>query len=134
MSGTPIAGYSIFTGLAPLTKTGADGAPIQGPRAITLVLNFTAQINVIIQELFQEDAQKQLDFVQTIHVDNSASGLAISITTDVTQQRLVIPANKQAILPLYCIENPRLTFTKAAAGNETVKVILTNVAQGPIVW
>lgn len=131
----PNVGFSIFNGLAPVTKSGADGAPIQGPRVITLPFLFTALVNSIVIELFKESTEKQLDFVQTVFVDNQRSALPLTIAADITQHRLYIPAARQAILPIFCIAEPRFTLTKVVVGaDETVNVSFLNIAMGPCVW
>jgi hypothetical protein len=134
MAGLSLVGYSIYNGLAPLTKLGADGAPIQGPRVICVPLQFTSILNSITVEFFKEGTEKQLDFIQTIAMNNSSGTTALTVSADVTQHSVTIAAGKQIICPLFCIETPRLTFTKPAVGNENVLVWVTNIYHPTAVW
>ena len=134
--GLPLVGFSVANGLAPPTKTGADGAPIQGPRIIPITLNFTAPTAPIPIELFQENQDKQLDFVQTLYVDNSASGYMLTVRALVTNQTLHVPPYSQAYLPVLCLLDgqTQLIFSKNNIVAESVPVQLINVAMPAAVW
>lgn len=135
MSGLPLVGYSIFNGLAPRTKMGPDNVPLQGPRVICTPLVFTASKNVVLLEFFQENQDHQLDFIQTVKVNNAASALALTIAVSVTQDFLIIPAGKSAILPLMTSDSPKITITKLVVGaDEAIMFYWTNIAMASIVW
>ena len=134
MAGTPLVGFSIFNGLAPMTKDGADGAPIQGPRMIALPLVFSATINLIRQEFFKEGAEKQLDFIQTIWLNNVSGTTILSVAADLTQHTISLKAGQQGIFPLFCSSEPVLTFTKPAIGAENVFAWVSNIMLPSMVW
>ena len=134
MAGLPLVGFSIFNGLAPITKDGADGAPMQGPRMICVPLAFTAQINAITVEFFKEGVEKQLDFIQTVWMNNFLGTTTLSVAADMTQHSITLAAAKQGIFPLFCSSEPRLTFTKPAIGAENVFVWVSNIMLPSMVW
>lgn len=134
MAGQSLVGFSVFNGLAPLTKDGADGSPIQGPRCIQYTANFTPQNQSLSLELFQENEQKQLDFVQTLYIDNSASGFSITVQSLVTNQKLVVPPYHQAYLPVLTIDQTQFVFSKAVTANENIPIHLINVPMPAAVW
>jgi len=135
MSGLPLVGFSVFNGLAPLTKDGADGAPIQGPRVIMLDVTFSVAKNQTDLEFFQENSDKQLDFVQTICIDNSASSLSVTALSLVTGHRIICPPQAQMIMPIFTIDQTQIRLTKAVVGaDETIRFHFLNVPLPAIVW
>lgn len=73
-----------------------------------------------------------IDFFQSIYVDNFNNGSAIEIDCNITGQRVIVPANSQAWLPLLA-PNPAV-FTFQSTGAVDVTVFLCNMAMPAIVY
>lgn len=117
--------------------------PSAGPKGLAVTLNFQADgvghnpsngEDILIDlQLIEEGAQ--LEYTQTLYVDNSVSGLNFSISLQVNQQTLTVASGRQAYLPLLAARGVKFvgsTGNQAAAGLITLQFL--NVAVPPIVW
>lgn len=115
--------------MAPPATEGAIAVPVPG-------LDFSAITfpdDEYLLDYSNQQAQGKFTTLQAVYVDNANNGSPLIITVQgSTGQRLIIPANAQAYLPILA-QNPfRLTFQ--SAGNVTVPVELLNFPVAPCVW
>jgi hypothetical protein len=107
-------------------------AACEGRKSITTLIDFS--IGLIFRlDLTAIQAQQQwIRSVQTIFVDNSENAVQIVVTCGVTLQRVVIPPNSQAYIPLLQPNPPVLQFEASAAVPLTVQIL--NFFLPPCVW
>lgn len=82
--------------------------PAEGPKIVPLTLDHTVAAALTI-DLTQQQQSGKFSFIQSIMVDNSGNPNPYIITTNIIGQRLVIPANGQAILPIFIGNPPKFT-------------------------
>jgi len=103
----------------------------KGPLAARLVVDFTAQNSY---DLDMQNAQSlnQFDLCQTIFVDNSAGGAAVTITIKGSGQVIVVKAGTQGYFNVMCPNPIQINFT--SAGGSVVTVFLIDVAIPGATW
>lgn len=103
-------------------------APMQGPKALPVTLDFTAT-QIITFDLLLEETQGVIQYVQSIWVDNADNASPLTLTFAQTNQRIVVPANAQGAWPVIA---PDQTQVKAqSVGGVICSVILLNVPLAP---
>lgn len=121
------AAFTCFNGLAP--RGDPKFIAVQFPAGVFSGAGVSQVIDLTIEEMFQ-----QLEFVQTIVVDNSTNASNLTVTPDINQVPLYVPSLAQAILPIISPEKTRLTLTAGGALANVVNVILLNVPMGAAIW
>lgn len=106
-------------------------APAQGPKGLSLNLDFSAAVT-IRGDFLLEETQGIIQGIQSVFVDNSQNASAVTITFGVTQQRLVIPANSQLTAPVFAVD--QLSFTATSVGAVIVPVTFLNVPMPFASW
>lgn len=81
-----------------------------------------------------EESEKDMEFIQAVHVNNFANVATLTITVGATQQSLTIPIGKQAILPLFAPTPTRLKISSTIAAGVLIPIHLLNTPQASIVW
>lgn len=103
-------------------------APMQGPKALPITLDFTA-VQEIRFDLLLEETNGVIQYIQSIWVDNADNLSPLILTFSQTQQRLVIPAGAQGAWPVI---TPDQTQVRAqTVGGVVCQVILLNVPLAP---
>lgn len=105
--------------------------PKMGPKAIGVSFVLVANVSQDI-DLAKEELVKQLDFVQTLFIDNSQGTGTITINSKVHNQRLAVPPSSLAYLPVLSADQSQFTITSTS--NATVPVSFINVPMPAIVW
>ena len=105
--------------------------PKEGPKAIPLVLDFTATQSYQV-DLTQQQQAAKISFIQGAFIDNSANPQPLVIATGNSQQNLVIPGYSQAYVPLL-LPNPP-TFVASTTGGVVVSIIALNIPMDIAVW
>ena len=103
----------------------------KGPLAARVIIDFTAQADY---DLDMQNAQSlnQFDLCQTIFVDNSAGGAAVTITIAGSGQVIVVKAGQQGYYNVMCPNPIRMHFN--SAGGALVTVFLIDVAIPGATW
>jgi hypothetical protein len=116
-----LAAYPIFAGYAPK----------QGSLSATVLLDYIAGAAVSSKDidLYVEEANGVLDFVQSAFIDNTNNQFPLVITVDITGQRLFVPALKQGTFPILAPAGAKLhcATTLPAVGTVRVTMQLLNV-------
>jgi len=111
--------YAHFWGLAPREDT--------GPKAMPIDLDFSSILEHELN-LWQENSQHVLPFVQSVWVDNySNPDPLIIVGRDGINHRVMIPAFSQATRPLFLMEQAQLVVTARQTFEAPVRLILLNV-------
>jgi hypothetical protein len=105
--------------------------PKEGPKAIPLVLDFTA-VQTIQVDLTQQQQSARISFLQGAFIDNSQNMSPLSIQSGQSQQVVTIPPQSQAFMPLL-LPNPPI-FNAATLGSAKVTIIVLNVPMDIAVW
>lgn len=119
--------------IEPALKIGNMRRPEDYPRGLPVTLEFGT---VATQEFDLEGPQTlgQLDFVQTIYVDNGDNLNALTLRLP-GGQRLVIPATAQGFYPVVCpVAKFTLNASTTIAANLQVPIILMNVPVSSQQW
>lgn len=115
-------GFPVNNGLLPTSGV---------PRALPVDLNFSGSA-VLALNLFAELAGNQIDYIQSIYVDNRSNAEALTITETAIGQTISCPANSQGIFPLFMV-GVNLVAAKTTIGG-TAKIILVSVPLTSSVW
>lgn len=105
--------------------------PNEGPKIIPV----SAQLGVnpsVLLDFSQLQQQGKISFIQGVMVDNSANASPLTIQSQTMNQKVVIPANAQAILPLF-VTNPPI-FLVSSAGGVNVPLFFFNIPLPAQVW
>lgn len=113
----------IFSGLA----------PVQGPKCLGDTLDFSAvaQINL---DLTQEETTGQIDYIQTLYVNNSDNLNALEFLFEGTNQLLTIPAGASGIWPVFVTGPVRCKVTTTIAANLLIPILWINVPMPLTQW
>ena len=106
------------------------------PRCDAKALTYTAQLASATEDQadFQPPlVQKQIDNIQAVFVDNSANAQPLTIDIGSTFQRLIVPANSQAYLPVFT-DRRGFVVTFTSTGGVDVKTFWLNVPMPAFVW
>lgn len=116
-------------------KVSMGYVPQQGSRAIAIMLNFnTLAVTSISDELFQEQSQGEIEFIQSVFIDNSANAQQFKLqTTTGLNQTIVAKANSQGYYPLL-VPNGKLAYQASTTGNVNIQIIFMNIFVNTIVW
>lgn len=105
--------------------------PSEGPKVLPFTLDFTVATTQTV-DLSQQNALKQISFIQGAFIDNRLSGQPFYLTVRGTGQVVKIPAGAQGYVPvLATLPN---YFDCASAGGVNVTVLFYNMPMPLGVW
>lgn len=118
--------YTIYNGLAPK----------QGPLAVPVDLDFETGTDEHLIDLFQETTLGTLDYVQSVWVDNNDNEFPLQIDVNISNQRLIVPAQFQGVFPILCSPGSALVVstTPPTEGVLRVRMLLLNVPMPIAAW
>ncbi len=106
--------------------------PAEGPKAIPLLLDFTAaqSLEVDFSALY---SQQKIAYVQTLFIDNSNNTAILSIAAGAQSNQVIkVPPGAQAYLPILEPNPPR--FVISTTGGVAVQAQFINVPMPAHVW
>lgn len=109
--------------------------PQQGSRALSVLLAFnTLATQSINDDLTNEQAQGQIEFVQSVYIDNADNAQKFTLQIlEGNVQRIVAKANTQGYYPLIA-PNGKLSYSASTTGNVNINIIWMNIFVNTIVW
>lgn len=107
--------------------------PDEGPKAIPLLLDFSGSVGNYTLDFLVQQQQGFFSMLQTIYVDNSQGTNDVTITLNISNQKIVAKAGTQGYYSVLCPNPIRLTFSSAING-VIVPVFLINVPISGMVW
>lgn len=108
-------------------------APKDGPKSMTLITDFTTDAFIDVDLTLDEQFQF-MEFVQAMYVDNASNGVALTFTFQITQQRLIVPANKTGVFPVFSINPTKFRMATTPGAGISPTVILLNVPMPFFIW
>ncbi len=105
--------------------------PKEGPKVVPVTAQLAANASVVI-DLTQIQQQGRISFIQGLMIDNSQNTQSLTITSQAFNQKIVVPAGAQAILPVFVINPP--VFIAASNGGVNVPLFFFNVPLPAQVW
>lgn len=124
---------SVPSNMQVIPNTVPTGNPAcEGRKAITTVIDFSLGLTFTLDLTAVQAQLTWFKSIQTIYIDNSANSNPFIITCGITTQRIVIPANCCAYMPVLQPAAPVLQFNTASA--VSVKIQLLNFFLPPFVW
>lgn len=88
--------------------------PKEGPKSIPVQLQFNTLATTDLDlDLLSQEQLNKFSMVQGLYVDNGRNGSTLTITIGVSQQRIDIPPNNQAYLPVLCPNPIKIHFNSA---------------------
>ena len=109
-------------------------APKQGPKMLGQVLDFSAVSEIDI-DLFEQIVTGQIDYIQTIYVNNTDNNNAIQFEFEGTRQVLNVPANASGNFPVFVSGNSvRVKVTTPAVADLEIPIIWLNVPMPLTQW
>lgn len=106
-------------------------APKKGPRFLTVALDFSAAIEIDIDLVIAQQGD-QLEWVQTLFINNRLSAQPFISQNFLSNQVLEVPPNSQAYLPTLCPNQPRFSFK--SNGGVICHVSFISVAMPALIW
>jgi hypothetical protein len=107
-------------------------APKEGRLTVPFNIDFTAISSYTVDLTAIQQMQQRISFVQSVFVDNSQSTVDLVLTLSTTQQRIIVPANSQAYLPmLLSLQNSLLVQSSSGI---VIPLQFMNFAIAPCVW
>jgi hypothetical protein len=103
----------------------------RGPLGARIILDFTAAQDFDL-DMQQVQSTNQFDLCQTIFIDNSAGGSALTITINGSGQQIIAKAGTQGYYNVLCPNPIKLHFN--SAGGAICNVFLLDVAIPGAVW
>lgn len=122
MATEPRVSFAIFNGLVPRG----------GPRALRIALDFTALASQPI-DLQEELLMAQLEFVQTLYIDNQANANALICVVGATQQIIKVKGNTEGYYSVLAPETAGFTFS-TTLGAVIVPIHFINVPMAVAQW
>jgi hypothetical protein len=109
--------------------------PCEGPRAVPLLLTFSAAGSQTVS-LYDSTVNRGVTFFVSLFIDNSRNDKRVIVTVDYTSQRIVIPDYGQGIVRILCQNPVNLQFTleDAPTGTATILVHAVNFYTDSSVW
>lgn len=101
-------------------------APKEGVKALPIFFDFRT-VAVLEFDLLLENTQGSIQMVQSVWVDNADNPNSIEILFGVTNQRVVVPANVQAMCPVITVDQTRVKITGTINPDAVGQIILMNV-------
>lgn len=105
--------------------------PCEGQKTIPFVFDFAANTDYTV-DCEQLQQTRTFTSVQSAYIDNSLNGSTVVLIVENSGQRIVIPPNACAYVPLLAPTPARILFQ--SAGLFVVKAQLMNFYIPPAVW
>lgn len=125
--------FGIFNGLLP-TRDGAYTSPL----AMPVTLTFSASIQEQTIDFLKEYQGADIEFIQSVYIDNADGADYFHLTVPVTLYRIVCPPNRQGWFPILLPKNVPLIAALANAlegENEfEMTMIFANVPMPAATW
>jgi len=108
-------------------KTTIGAQPEQGGTLVELTVNFNAD-TTFVKEFFQEQAEMEIDFIQSIYIDNSASANPVTISIPDNLFSMTVKGHTQGwyAFPVQANGKARVAFTRGAVENTNLNVLFCN--------
>lgn len=108
--------------------------PLEGPKAIPLVLDFTSVADATLDGKPLLDATK-ISMVQTIYIDTSATDNAVSVTVGNSGQVVKVKGRTQGYYPVFAPNPFSFGFHSGGTGDgDLVPIYLLNFPVSPAQW
>lgn len=117
------AAFGIWNGLAPKA----------GPKSLPYTFDFSTD-GVISDDLLTENLMNEVQFVQSIYVNNRDNDVEFRIVFAITGQEIVVPANASGIWPVFAPDQTSFVATMAPQAGRIVKVQFLNVPMPLTQW
>jgi len=114
------------------TRVNTPQAPKNDPRTLPLTFDFSTGLSFSV-DLESQWSRAIMDLVQCAYFDNLGNTTRVDWVSDVTKQRVSIPAASQGYIPLLVPNPPKFTVT-SNGGTGICTVFLLNVPMPTIVW
>lgn len=101
-------------------------APKEGVKALPIFFDFRS-VNFLEFDLLLENTQGSIQMVQSVWVDNADNPNPVEILFGVTNQRVVVPANVQAMCPVITVDQTKVKITGTINPAAVGQIILMNV-------
>lgn len=97
-------------------------------------LNFLALgVTTITFDLFKEQSQGELDFIQSMYADNSQNAQGLALKFSGLQQTITLRTQMQGYFSLF-VPNGQVQCTAVTTGNVNINLIFSNIFINPSVW
>lgn len=108
-------------------------APANGPKSIALLTDFTTD-TFIDFDLTLELAMQDIEFIQSMFVDNVGNAQALTFAFQISQQRIVVPAQKQGTFPIIAPSPLKFRVSTTNGVGIAPSIILLNVPMPIATW
>ena len=105
--------------------------PDEGAKSIKATLDFSGGVDEYVIDLTDAMEKKVIRSVQSLYIDNYGNASDLTITTSLSGQRLLFPANSMGYMPIL-LGKPAVFKVAATAGKP--EIIMMNVPMYPFIW
>ncbi len=98
--------------------------PPEGPRVIPVNIDMLAQqeYDIDVTEMTQNG---YISYISGAFFDNADNAQDVTVSVSGSNQRIIIPASRQMIMPLFAVNPPKFNFSQAAPG-DLLRVFFVN--------
>ena len=107
-------------------------APKEGAKVVPIALLFSASVNSISIDLYDEGTNGEMSFAQSVYIDNADNTAPLEIIIPITGQRVTCPASSQGTFPIYTATYFQGVIT--CVGGNPASIHLCNFAQPLSAW
>lgn len=113
--------FQIPMNFAPAWREGKGG-----PKALHVPMVFPAGVTTLDFHLFQRAAQRDIEFIQSMYVDNSLNANTLIFKFNGLNQVVTVPATAQGVFPIIVpMSNPKFSVT--TTGPLTIDAYFLNI-------
>lgn len=105
--------------------------PARGVKVVPVQLDFTGGNNFLV-DMTQAVDLGEIDYVQSVYIDNAAGAGLVSIQASITQQKIYARAGHEVYLPIFSPNPPIFNCFNTVAGG-VVNAFFCNAPISPLV-
>jgi len=125
----------IYSGQTRFCITPNQAIPTEGPKAIPLLLDFSAaQVDGIEVDLTMFEQQARLSMVQTLYIDMADAANPLTVIIGDSGQKIVAKVGTQGYYSVLAPNPAKFRFLSTQGSTDNLPVYLINVPIPGMVW
>lgn len=125
----------IYQGQTRFSVIPNQAIPTEGPKAIPLVLDFSAANNEGIEvDLTMFEQQARMSMVQTLYIDMSQAANPLTVNCNDSGQKIVAKVGTQGYYNVLVPNPAKFRFESVQGSTDNLPVYLINVPIPGVVW
>lgn len=108
-------------------------APSGVPKVIPLRFDISAVANYYI-DLSVDEAFQNIEFIQSVFIDNAENPAAVTLTFEISGQRIIAPPLSQGYYTVFAPEQTKFTLSTTIHATAQPRVLLLNIPVACCIW